>query len=300
MTSPATPAGMTACAGSAGTSTRRSRAIAAICFRSASYGHTGFTGTSLWIDPVVRARYVIFLSSRLHPDGTGDVGVLAQPRRDGRRRGDLIGFDATFERSRAVRTVVRTAVRQPLRREPPCVNPVLTGIDVLVRDGFKQLRGKRVGLITNHTGRSRDGKATIDLLHNAPGVKLVALFSPEHGIRGMLDADVPAAKDEKTGLPIHSLVLQGRHPAAHRRMLTGIDTLVDRSAGHRRALLHLPARDGLRDGGGGEAARSRSSCSIARIRSTAGRSKGRCRASPARASRRTRSSPTCRCRFVTA
>ena len=78
--------------------------------------------------------------------------------------------------------------------------PVLTGIDVLVRDGFKQLRGKRVGLITNHTGRSKDGIATIDLLHKAPGVTLVALFSPEHGIRGVLDSDVPAEKDEKTGL----------------------------------------------------------------------------------------------------
>ena len=86
------------------------------------------------------------------------------------------------------------------------------------RDGFKQLRGKRVGLVTNHTGRSRDGKATIDLLHKAPGVTLVSLFSPEHGIRGVLDADVPAEKDEKTGLPIHSLFYKGGTGRPHRRI----------------------------------------------------------------------------------
>ena len=61
---------------------------------------------------------------------------------------------------------------------------VLTGIDVLERDGFKQLAGMRVGLVTNHTGRDRAGRSTIDVLHKAPDVKLVALFSPEHGIRG--------------------------------------------------------------------------------------------------------------------
>jgi uncharacterized protein YbbC (DUF1343 family) len=86
------------------------------------------------------------------------------------------------------------------------------------------LRGKRVGLITNHTGRARDGKTTIDLLHTAPDVQLVALFSPEHGIRGILDANVPAARDEKTGLTIHSLYGETRRPTD--AMLNGIDTLV--------------------------------------------------------------------------
>ena len=95
---------------------------------------------------------------------------------------------------------------------------MLTGIDVLARDGFKQLRGKRVGLITNHTGKSRDGIATIDLLHKAPGVTLVALFSPEHGIRGVLDADVPAGRDEKTGLANPFAVLQRRHRPAYKKV----------------------------------------------------------------------------------
>ena len=102
--------------------------------------------------------------------------------------------------------------------------PVLAGIDVLAREGFARLKGKKVGLVTNHTGRSKDGKTTIDLLHTAPGVQLVALFSPEHGIRGILDSDVPASRDENTGLPIHSLYGETRIPTA--AMLQGLDTIV--------------------------------------------------------------------------
>ncbi len=102
--------------------------------------------------------------------------------------------------------------------------PVLSGIDVLAGEQFARLKGKRVGLLTNHTGRARDGRSTIDLLHDAPGVQLVSLFSPEHGIRGIVDADVPSARDEKTGLTIHSLYGETRRPTD--AMLQGIDTLV--------------------------------------------------------------------------
>jgi uncharacterized protein YbbC (DUF1343 family) len=107
---------------------------------------------------------------------------------------------------------------------PAARREVLTGIDVLKRDGFKRLAGRRVGLVTNHTGVDRDGASTIDLLHAATGVKLVALFSPEHGIRGALDKPVPDGKDEKTGLPVYSLYGKRRRPAAEQ--LAGIDTLV--------------------------------------------------------------------------
>jgi uncharacterized protein YbbC (DUF1343 family) len=82
---------------------------------------------------------------------------------------------------------------------------VLTGIDVLERDNFKPLAGMRIGLVTNHTGRNREGKQTIDVLNKAPGVKLVTLFSPEHGIRGVADEEISDSKDESTGLPIYSL-----------------------------------------------------------------------------------------------
>jgi uncharacterized protein YbbC (DUF1343 family) len=113
------------------------------------------------------------------------------------------------------------------RAAPPAgpLHPVLTGIDVLERDGFKQLEGRRVGLITNHTGRNRAGRSTIDVLAEAKNVKLVALFSPEHGLRGLEDDNIKSARDEKTGLPVYSLYDKDRRkPTAE--MLEGIDTLV--------------------------------------------------------------------------
>src|SRR5439155_1762131 len=103
-------------------------------------------------------------------------------------------------------------------------DPVLAGIDVLAGENFARLQGKRVGLLTNQTGRASTGESTIDLLAHAPGVTLVSLFSPEHGIRGVLDDKVPSSRDEKTGLPIHSLYGDTRRPTA--AMLDGLDTLV--------------------------------------------------------------------------
>lgn len=192
-----------------------------------SFGHTGFTGTSLWIDPASNS-YVIFLSSRLHPDGVGDVGVLRSRIATVAAAAIANVLDGGSSQSFDTKVLAegsRTPVQNP-RVEPPSRTSVLNGIDVLVRDGFKQLRGKRVGLITNHTGKSRDGIATIDLLHKAPGVTLVSLFSPEHGIRGVLDADVPAERDDKTGLTIHSLFYKGGTGRPLDGSLEGIDTLV--------------------------------------------------------------------------
>ncbi len=103
-------------------------------------------------------------------------------------------------------------------------SPVVLGIDALRADGFAALKGLRVGLLTNHTGLSRDRTPTIDLLAAAPGVTLAALFSPEHGIRGILDASVPSTTDAKTGLPIHSLYGTTRRPTTE--MLTDLDAVV--------------------------------------------------------------------------
>jgi len=100
----------------------------------------------------------------------------------------------------------------------------LTGIDVLEAQGFAPLAGKRVGLITNQTGIDRNGRSTIDLLAHAPGVKLVALFSPEHGIRGTLDERVSSTTDASTGLPVYSLYGETERPTD--AMLAGIDTIV--------------------------------------------------------------------------
>ncbi len=172
-------------------------------FGFGSYGHTGFTGTSLWLDPA-SDTFVVFLSSRLHPSGAGDVTAL---------RG-------------RVATVVASAVSgDPAGYSGAEVEtPVWTGLDVLREEGFQPLAGAHVGLVTNQTGQARDGATAIDLLHAAPGVELVALFSPEHGIRGVMDGPVSSSRDTRTGLPIYSLFGDTRRPTAE--MLTGLDTLV--------------------------------------------------------------------------
>lgn len=113
----------------------------------------------------------------------------------------------------------------PATSAPPSAGVEL-GVDVLLRDSLHLLRGKRVGLITNHTGRNARGATSIDLLHQSPTVKLVALFSPEHGIRGAADAGekVNSSVDEKTGLPVRSLYGETRIPTA--AMLADVDVLV--------------------------------------------------------------------------
>jgi uncharacterized protein YbbC (DUF1343 family) len=107
---------------------------------------------------------------------------------------------------------------------PACAAQTLTGIDVLEAEKFAPLVGKRVGLITNQTGIDRNRQSTIDLLAHAPGVKLVALFSPEHGIRGALDERVASTRDEATGLPIYSLYGETERPTD--AMLAGMDAIV--------------------------------------------------------------------------
>src|ERR1700719_3386890 len=107
---------------------------------------------------------------------------------------------------------------------PAVAAQTLTGIDVLEAQKFAPLNGKRVGLITNQTGIDRNRQSTIDLLAHAPGVKLVALFSPEHGIRGALDERVSSTTDEATGLPVYSLYGETERPTD--AMLAGMDAIV--------------------------------------------------------------------------
>ena len=184
-----------------------------------SFGHTGFTGTSLWIDPVTR-EFVVFLSNRVHPDGKGDVTPL-------RARVATVAASAITDVPDAVRTRAMTGRDFGASGAAPARSkalPVQTGLDVLRAQAFAPLKGKRVGLVTNHTGRARDGATAIDLLFANKDVKLVALFSPEHGIRGILDAKVPSEVDEKTKLPINSLYGDTQRPTA--AMLEGLDAIV--------------------------------------------------------------------------
>ena len=187
-----------------------------------SFGHTGFTGTSIWIDPATRT-WVVFLSNRVHPDGSGDVTPLRA------KVATLVGASIVDPPLDALRPVRLTgndfgaAGSAPARAT--AAPPVLNGIDVLKADNFGLLAGRRVGLVTNHTGVSADGEATVDLLAKAKNLKLVALFSPEHGIRGTQEAEkIASSRDQKTGLPVYSLYGDTRRPTD--AMLAGIDTLV--------------------------------------------------------------------------
>ncbi len=207
-------------------------------FPLGSFGHTGFTGTSLWIDPASQ-MFVIFLSNRVHPDGKGDVASL-------RGRVASIAAGAVTDLAMVARArlelqqyyerLISDLARFMGSREQAFAmssgsfglnvteGTVLTGIDVLERDGFKQLAGMRVGLVTNHTVRDRAGRLTLDVLYKAPNVKLVALFSPEHGIRATADEKVSDSKDEQTGLPIYSLYGDTRRPRPEQ--LKDLDALV--------------------------------------------------------------------------
>ena len=188
---------------------------------AAAFGHGGFTGTGIWMDPE-QNLFVIFLSNRVHPDGKGLVNPLIG------RIGTIAGA--------AIRSVGITAVESSRTRESsdrslttsatkPVPVEILNGIDVLQRDGFASLTGRRVGLITNQTGLNREGVSTIRLLHDADGVKLVTLFSPEHGLEGKLDIPkIGDQQDATTGLKVFSLYGETRTPTAD--SLQGIDTVV--------------------------------------------------------------------------
>src|SRR5438874_5583497 len=101
---------------------------------------------------------------------------------------------------------------------------VQTGLDVLEAERFAPLRGKHIGLITNHTGVDAEGRSNVDLLAHASGLKLVALFSPEHGLAGRANENVTTSKEPTTGLPIYSLYGDTRRPTDE--MLQGIDALI--------------------------------------------------------------------------
>ncbi len=182
-------------------------------FPVGSIGHTGFTGTSLWIDPSSES-FVVFLSNRVHPDGKGDVLRL-------RALVSTIVAAAVMEDSRPRARALAARVPRPSRE-------VAAGTDVLAAEGFRPVAGKRIGLVTNVAGRSRDGRSTIDVLTSPEArkaaVTVVRLFSPEHGLRTDADAPVPDQTDSTTGLPVISLYGERRRPAPAE--LADLDALV--------------------------------------------------------------------------
>ncbi len=181
-------------------------------FQIGSFGHTGWTGTSIWIDPFSET-FVIFLANRNHP--TEDGSVVALRRTISTLVAEAVkGYDFPSKQSNSTTKPVRKQTRLK----------TLNGIDTLKKAQFAPIANQRIGLITNHTGRSLENESTIDLLHQAGNVNLVSLFSPEHGIRGKEDSKVSDSKDTKTGLPIYSLYGATRKPLPEH--LNGLDALV--------------------------------------------------------------------------
>lgn len=172
-----------------------------------SFGHTGWTGGFLWIDPASKSFYV-FLSNRVHPDGKGSVVAL----------------------QKQLGTAVAEFIKKDWPKQTPRVRfPIgggdaQNGIDVLHATRYEALKGLRIGLITNHTGIDRTGNMTLDLLRSAPGVNLVAIFSPEHGLRGTDDIE-NVADDRISGLPVFSLY-DGKRRKPAPEQLKGLDALV--------------------------------------------------------------------------
>lgn len=182
-------------------------------FPPGSFGHTGFTGTSLWIDPSSRT-FVVLLSNRVHPEGHGDVVRLR-------------AVVANVVAAAVPQTAVSAARRLSSRVQSPA-RQVRAGIDVLIEEDFRPIAGRRIGLLTNANGIARDGRTTIEILSSAQakkaGVVLVRLFAPEHGVRTDKDENVADATDLATGVPIVSLYGERRRPGA--AGLEGLDAVV--------------------------------------------------------------------------
>lgn len=154
-------------------------------FPIGSFGHKGYTGTLIWIDPVSRT-YVIILTSRVHPYGKGDADPLRKQIMN-LVSGALGPLSENHVLSR------RPSLTRYYELMKSYRGRVQTGIDVLEKEKFAPLTGLRLGIVTNHSGLDSAGRRTIDLLDRAPDLKLVALFSPEHGLSCTSDDKVLAA-----------------------------------------------------------------------------------------------------------
>jgi uncharacterized protein YbbC (DUF1343 family)/CubicO group peptidase (beta-lactamase class C family) len=188
-------------------------------FPIGSYGHTGFTGTSVWIDPTSRT-YVILLTNVVHPHRGKSLSSLRS------RVATIAAASFGIAAPGVSLTGYNETITGPgLHRDVNRNGAVLTGLDVLAAQHFAPLQGKRIGLITNHTGLSRDGKRNVDMML-AAGIKVVALFSPEHGLSGVEDKEnVANSKDQATGLPVISLY-QSTTRSITPAMLHDVDALV--------------------------------------------------------------------------
>jgi uncharacterized protein YbbC (DUF1343 family) len=187
-------------------------------FPIGSYGHTGFTGTSIWIDPSSKT-YVILLANSVHPTLRPALTPL---------RGKVATIVAAAVGIRA-QGVILTGYNEAqsgagFRREIARNGATRTGLDVLAEQKFQPFAGQRIGLITNHTGVDREGRRNVDLMRQA-GIRVVALFSPEHGFAGAEDRPgIQDTTDPASGIKVFSLYGKTLRPTPE--MLEGIDALV--------------------------------------------------------------------------
>lgn len=175
-----------------------------------SFGHTGFTGTSVWIDPITRT-YIIILANGVHPRGQG----TAVPLRSKVATAVAVSLHLTVSEKEQLRLARLTGYNEAAaaaRNVQVRDGEAKSGIDVLEAGNFPldvfQSKGtqKRIGLLTNQTGVDAQGKRTIDVLAHAPGVSLVAIFSPEHGVTGSLDTtEIGNTVDAATKIPVYSV-----------------------------------------------------------------------------------------------
>ena len=188
------------------------------------YGHTGFTGTSLWIDPATKT-YIVLLTNAVHMNAlpAKEKGSAASLRtKVATAVAVALALDPSDAEKMRVATITGYNEMQSAARKLAVRNgTVKTGIDVLEETKFAALHPAKggaprsIGLLTNQTGVDSGGRRTIDVLANVPGISLNAIFSPEHGVTGTLDTtDIKDAKDAATGVAVYSVY--GASAAARR------------------------------------------------------------------------------------
>jgi uncharacterized protein YbbC (DUF1343 family)/CubicO group peptidase (beta-lactamase class C family) len=173
-----------------------------------SFGHTGYTGTSLWVDPYTNTYVILLTNSVLPRQGPAIISLRA---RVATAVAALLKLDVTAaDREKQLAITGYNEAATASRRLGARNGHVLTGIDVLEQDNFASLKQDKaqmtIGLLTNNTGVDGQGKRTIDVLATAPGIKLAAIFAPEHGIFGAQDdLKVQNTTDTVTGVPVYSM-----------------------------------------------------------------------------------------------
>ena len=201
-------------------------------FPVGSFGHTGFTGTSIWIDPVTHS-YVIVLTNAVHPRGDNSKVVSLRSRI---ASAVAQGLELTVTEDQALRLARITGYNEAMtatRLVTARNGSVRTGIDVLESHDFAELREPgaaktRLAVVTNQTGLDAHGNRTIDVLAKARGIEVSAIFSPEHGVTGSLDtAAISDSRDAATGIPVYSVYGDSsakRHPSLE--ILNSVDAIV--------------------------------------------------------------------------